>query len=73
MFPLAARAGLLAERGGHTESTVALCTAAGLPPVGVCCEVMNPDGTMAGPRDLEAAALRWGLPLVDVSDLRTWL
>jgi 3,4-dihydroxy 2-butanone 4-phosphate synthase len=73
VFPLAARPGLLAERAGHTESTVALCTAAGLPPVGVCCEVMNPDGTMAGPADLEAAALRWGLPLVDVSDLRSWL
>jgi 3,4-dihydroxy 2-butanone 4-phosphate synthase/3,4-dihydroxy 2-butanone 4-phosphate synthase/GTP cyclohydrolase II len=64
---------LLAERAGHTECTVALCTAAGLPPVGVCCEVMNPDGAMAGPADLEAAALRWGLPLIDVSDLRSWL
>jgi 3,4-dihydroxy 2-butanone 4-phosphate synthase/3,4-dihydroxy 2-butanone 4-phosphate synthase/GTP cyclohydrolase II len=73
VFPLAARPGLLAERAGHTECTVALCTAAGLPPVGVCCEVMNPDGTMGGPADLEAAALRWGLPLVDVSDLRAWL
>lgn len=73
VFPLAARPGLLAERAGHTESTVVLCTAAGLPPVGVCCEVMNPDGTMAGPADLEAAALRWGLPLVDISDLRAWL
>jgi 3,4-dihydroxy 2-butanone 4-phosphate synthase len=73
VFPLAARPGLLAERAGHTEATVALCTAAGLPPVGVCCEVMNPDGTMAGPADLEAAALRWGLPLVDVGDLRAWL
>jgi 3,4-dihydroxy 2-butanone 4-phosphate synthase len=73
VFPLAARPGLLAERAGHTESTVALCTAAGLPPVGVCCEVMNADGTMAGAADLEAAALRWGLPLVDISDLRAWL
>ena len=73
VFPLAARPGLLAERAGHTEATVALCLAAGLPPVGVCCEVMNPDGTMAGPADLEAAALRWGLPLVDVADLRAWL
>jgi 3,4-dihydroxy 2-butanone 4-phosphate synthase/3,4-dihydroxy 2-butanone 4-phosphate synthase/GTP cyclohydrolase II len=73
VFPLAARPGRLAERAGHTEATVALCAAAGLPPVGVCCEVMNPDGTMAGPADLEAAALRWGLPLVDVRDLRTWL
>ncbi len=73
VFPLAARPGLLAERPGHTECTVALCLAAGLPPVGVCCEVMNPDGTMAGAADLEAAALRWGLPLVSVRDLRSWL
>jgi 3,4-dihydroxy 2-butanone 4-phosphate synthase len=73
VFPLSARPGLLAERTGHTEATVALCEAAGLPPVGVCCEVMNPDGTMAGPADLEAAALRWGLPLVDIADLRSWL
>lgn len=69
VFPLAARPGGLAERAGHTEATVALCVAAGLPPVGVCCEVMNPDGTMAGSAELETAALRWGLPLVDVSDL----
>lgn len=40
---------LLAERAGHTEATVALCVAAGLPAVGVCCEAMNRDGTMADP------------------------
>lgn len=73
VFPLAARPGMLYERSGHTEATVALCVAAGLPPVGVCCEVMNQDGTMAGQADLEAAALRWGLPLIDVNDLRVWL
>jgi 3,4-dihydroxy 2-butanone 4-phosphate synthase len=73
VFPLAARPGLLAERPGHTESTIALCLAAGLPPVGVCCEVMGPDGTMSGPAELEASALRWGLPLIDVADLRAWL
>jgi 3,4-dihydroxy 2-butanone 4-phosphate synthase/3,4-dihydroxy 2-butanone 4-phosphate synthase/GTP cyclohydrolase II len=73
VFPLRARPGLLAERAGHTEATVAACVAAGLPPVGVCCEVMNPDGVMAGAADIEAAALRWGLPLIDVTDLRTWL
>jgi 3,4-dihydroxy 2-butanone 4-phosphate synthase/3,4-dihydroxy 2-butanone 4-phosphate synthase/GTP cyclohydrolase II len=69
VFPLAARPGGLAERAGHAEATVALCVAAGLPPVGVCCEVMNPDGTMAHAADLEVAALGWGLPLVDVADL----
>ncbi len=73
VFPLAARPGLLAERSGHTEATVALCIAAGLPAVGVCCEVMNPDGTMAGSADLEVAALRWGMPVVDLADLKAWL
>jgi 3,4-dihydroxy 2-butanone 4-phosphate synthase/3,4-dihydroxy 2-butanone 4-phosphate synthase/GTP cyclohydrolase II len=73
VFPLAARPGGLAERAGHTEATVALCTAAGLPPVGVCCEVMNRDGTMAKAGDLEIAALRWGLPLLDMADLRKHL
>ena len=73
VFPLAARPGGLAERAGHTEATVALCVAAGLPPVGVCCEVMNPDGTMATAADLEVVALRWGLPLLDVDDLRKHL
>jgi 3,4-dihydroxy 2-butanone 4-phosphate synthase/3,4-dihydroxy 2-butanone 4-phosphate synthase/GTP cyclohydrolase II len=73
VIPLAARPGLLAERTGHTEATVALCVAAGLPPVGVCCELMNPDGSMAGAAAAEIAALRWGLPLVELADLRRWL
>jgi hypothetical protein len=28
---------------------------------------------MAGPADLEACALRWGLPMVSVDDLKRWL
>jgi 3,4-dihydroxy 2-butanone 4-phosphate synthase len=73
VIPLAAKPGLLAERTGHTEATVALCVAAGLPPVGVCCELMNTDGTMAGAADAEIFALRWGLPLVELGDLQCWL
>lgn len=73
VFPLAARPGLLAERRGHTEATVALCVAAGLAPVGVCCEVMRPDGVMADAADLEQFALRWDLPMIDVHDLARWL
>ena len=52
---------------------MALCVAAGLAPVGVCCELMNPDGTMAGAAEAEIAALRWGLPLVELGDLVAWL
>lgn len=73
VFPLAARPGLLAERGGHTEATVALCKAAGVAPVGVCCEVMRPDGVMAGAADLEQFALRWELPMINLHDLERWL
>ncbi|TCO19176.1 3,4-dihydroxy 2-butanone 4-phosphate synthase/3,4-dihydroxy 2-butanone 4-phosphate synthase/GTP cyclohydrolase II [Kribbella steppae] len=73
VFPLAARPGLLGERLGHTEATVALCLAAGLAPVGVCCEVMRPDGVMAGPADLEQFTLRWELPMIDIHDLVRWL
>ncbi|GAA4613617.1 hypothetical protein GCM10023195_59040 [Actinoallomurus liliacearum] len=73
VFPPAARPGGLSERAGHTEATVAMCVATGLPPVGVCREVMNSDGTMATAADLELAALRWGLPPLDVDDLRRHL
>ena len=73
VYPLRARPGLLAERSGHTEATVAMCAAAGLAPVGVCCELMNPDGTMATAADFEVAAVSWGLPLIEIPDLRAWL
>jgi 3,4-dihydroxy 2-butanone 4-phosphate synthase/3,4-dihydroxy 2-butanone 4-phosphate synthase/GTP cyclohydrolase II len=73
VFPLSARPGLLAERPGHTEATVAMLGAAKLPTVGVCCEIMNPNGTMAGLAELERFALYWGLPLVSVGDLTRWL
>ena len=73
VFPLGARAGGLRERAGHTEATVALCRAAGLASVGVCCEIMSPDGHMAGPAELERFALHWGLPLIEIADLSTYL
>jgi 3,4-dihydroxy 2-butanone 4-phosphate synthase/3,4-dihydroxy 2-butanone 4-phosphate synthase/GTP cyclohydrolase II len=73
VFPLGARAGGLRERAGHTEATVALCRAAKLPPVGICCEIMSPDGFMAGPAELERFALHWGLLLIEIGDLAAFL
>jgi 3,4-dihydroxy 2-butanone 4-phosphate synthase/GTP cyclohydrolase II len=52
---------------------VALCRAAGLAPVAAICEVMTPDGDMAGEAELERFSLRWGLPMVSVGDLVTYL
>ena len=73
VFPLAARAGGLRERAGHTEATVELCRAAKLATVGVCCEVMSPDGHMAGAAELERFALRWQLPLIEIGELKAAL
>jgi 3,4-dihydroxy 2-butanone 4-phosphate synthase len=67
--PLGAVPGGLRERAGHTEVTVALCAAAGLPTVGVCCEIMARDGRMAGYDLLERLAVEWGVPLIAVSEL----
>ncbi len=52
MFPLLAKKGGVIERPGHTEATVDLCKLAGCKPVGLCCEIMNDDGTMARLDDL---------------------
>ncbi|MGN1402694.1 MAG: 3,4-dihydroxy-2-butanone-4-phosphate synthase, partial [Ruminococcus sp.] len=46
MFPLEAKPGGVLERNGHTEATVDLLRLAGLTQVGLCCEIMEDDGTM---------------------------
>jgi 3,4-dihydroxy 2-butanone 4-phosphate synthase/GTP cyclohydrolase II len=47
IFPLRARTGGVLQRAGHTEATVDLVRLAGLRPIGVLCEILNDDGTMA--------------------------
>jgi 3,4-dihydroxy 2-butanone 4-phosphate synthase len=69
VFPLAGRPGGLAERSGHTEASLALCTAAGLPPVAAICEVMGPDGHMLTGAAVERFALAWSLPLISIGQL----
>ena len=51
--PLRARSGGVLERPGQTESAVDLSRLAGFGPVGVICEIMKDDGTMARVPDLE--------------------
>jgi len=69
MFPLEAREGGVLKRAGHTEATVDLCRLAGLKEVGLCCEIMRDDGTMARMDDVIAFARRFGLRLTTVADL----
>jgi len=73
VFPLAGRPGGLAERSGHTEASLALCAAAGLPAVAAICEVMGPDGYMLTGSAVERFALAWSLPLVSIAELAAHL
>jgi 3,4-dihydroxy 2-butanone 4-phosphate synthase/GTP cyclohydrolase II len=69
VFPLVAREGGVLMRSGHTEAAVDLCKLAGLPPVGVICELANDDGTvMMGPQ-IKAFAEKHGLKQISVADL----
>jgi 3,4-dihydroxy 2-butanone 4-phosphate synthase/GTP cyclohydrolase II len=69
MFPLRARDGGVLVRAGQTEATVDLARLAGLKPAGVCCEIMNEDGTMSRMPQLEIFAKEHGLKIVSVADL----
>ena len=69
IFPLRSRKGGVLVRAGHTEASVDLCRLAGMKPVGVLCEVMNDDGTMARRPELEVFAKRHNLKIGTISDL----
>ncbi len=69
MFPLEAREGGVLKRAGHTEATVDLCRLAGLKEVGLCCEIMKDDGTMARLDDVSAFAKRHKLKMMTIADL----
>ncbi|WP_420959765.1 3,4-dihydroxy-2-butanone-4-phosphate synthase [Brucella sp. IR073] len=69
IFPLVAREGGVLMRSGHTEAAVDLCKLAGLPPIGVICELVNDDGSvMRGPQ-IAAFAEEHKLQTVTVADL----
>lgn len=69
IFPLIAKDGGVLERPGHTEASVDLCKAAGLNPVSVICEIMNPDGSMARFADLCELADKHNLKMISIADL----
>jgi 3,4-dihydroxy 2-butanone 4-phosphate synthase / GTP cyclohydrolase II len=69
IFPLRARGGGVLVRAGHTEAAVDLCRLAGLAPVGVLCEIMNDDGTMARRPQLQEFARRHSLRIGTIADL----
>ncbi|MBU0705683.1 bifunctional 3,4-dihydroxy-2-butanone-4-phosphate synthase/GTP cyclohydrolase II [Patescibacteria group bacterium] len=69
MFPLIAKRGGVLVRAGHTEATTDLMKMAGLSPVGVICEILNEDGTMARLPDLKIFAKKHKLRIISIRDL----
>ena len=73
VFPLIARYGGVLVRNGHTEATVDLMRLAGLTECGVCCEIMDDDGTMMRTPRLWELAKEHGLTFITIKELQNYL
>lgn len=69
VFPLRAKSGGVLQRAGHTEAAVDLTVLAGCRPIGVICEIMKDDGTMARLSALRKFARKHRLKLCTIADL----
>ena len=69
IFPIVATDGGVLRRAGHTEAAVDLAKLAGFSPVGVICEIMAPDGSMARMAQLKRMATRFDLKIITIADL----
>jgi 3,4-dihydroxy 2-butanone 4-phosphate synthase/GTP cyclohydrolase II len=69
IFPLQAREGGVLRRAGHTEASIDLVKMAGLLPVGVICEILHEDGTMAHLPELFKFQDAFGLKICTIRDL----
>jgi 3,4-dihydroxy 2-butanone 4-phosphate synthase/GTP cyclohydrolase II len=69
VFPLQYRSGGVLRRAGHTEAVVDLARLAGLRPMGVICEIMKDDGTMARMEDLKTFAQKHQMNLITIAEL----
>jgi 3,4-dihydroxy 2-butanone 4-phosphate synthase/GTP cyclohydrolase II len=68
-FPLESKEGGVLRRAGHTEAAVDLARLAGLKPVGVICEILHEDGSMARLPELRRFAGEHGLKMATIEDL----
>lgn len=69
IFPLIAKNGGVLRRAGHTEAAVDFARLAGATPIGIICEIMNDDGTMARLDSLKLVAEKFDLKLVSIEQL----
>jgi 3,4-dihydroxy 2-butanone 4-phosphate synthase/GTP cyclohydrolase II len=69
VFPLRARPGGVLQRAGHTEAAVDLVRLANCRPIGVICEIMSDDGSMARLPELQKFAKKHRLKICTIADL----
>jgi 3,4-dihydroxy 2-butanone 4-phosphate synthase/GTP cyclohydrolase II len=69
VFPLRARPGGVLQRAGHTEAAVDLVKLAGCRPIGVICEILSEDGSMARLPELRRFVRRHKLKIATIEDL----
>ena len=69
IFPLKYKEGGVLKRAGHTEASVDLALMAGFKPVGVLCEVVDDDGSMARLPRLCEFAQKENLKIISIADL----
>jgi len=71
--PLRARSRGVLRRAGHTEATIDLARLAGLYPAGALIEIINEDGTMARLPELMQVSEKFGIKIISIKDLITYL
>ena len=69
IFPLKAMRGGVLTRAGHTEAAGDLARLAGFKPIGVLCEIMDDDGSMARVPKLMEMAKEHDLKIITVREL----
>lgn len=69
VFPLRSQEGGTLVRAGHTEACVDLMRLSSLYPVGVICEILNEDGTMARGPQLESFAKKHNLKICTIAQI----
>ena len=72
MFPLLAKKNGVLQRNGHTEATVDLMRLSGLKEVGLCCEIMQDDGTMMRLPSLIELSKKHNIKIISIKDLQSY-
>lgn len=69
MFPLIAQSGLLNDRRGHTEASVALCILTNKKPVAVITELMDGAGKMLNAITIREFSVKHDIPIITVGQI----